>query len=153
MNRAERVLVSRLIVETRDHGIHSDTADRLEALIDRQERPRAARPMLRRAPIRPASPKRRAEAPQRAAVRELVLARDGGCVPAARGMPGPCGSRPGRPSLEVHEIAARGTAPGSHLDPDLCVATCPAHHDQITEATGDLLALARDLDLRRRPTT
>lgn len=108
---------------------------------------------LRRSPIRPVSPRRAAETAERVAVREYVLDRDRECIPARRGMPGRCETYPGRASLEVHEIAARGTHPGSHLDRDLCVATCPKHHDDITDATGDLLALARDLDLRRRPTT
>lgn len=153
MNRSERVLVTRLIAELREHGHESETADRLETLIDRQERPRTSKPMLRRTPLRSASPKRLAEAPERAAVRDLVLARDRTCVPAQRGMPGDCETLPGRAPLEVHEIAARGTHPGSHLDPDLCVATCPKHHDQISNATGDVLALARTLDLRRKPTT
>lgn len=118
-----------------------------------QQRERSGRPPLRRSRLRPVSDRRRGEAARRALVREYVLERDGGCVPAERGMPGLCGTLPGRPSLEVHEIAARGTHPGSHLDVDLCVATCPKHHEMVTNATGDLLALARDLDLRRKPTT
>ena len=56
-------------------------------------------------------------------------------------------------ALEVHEIAARGTHPDSHLDPDLCVAACPYHHDRLTNAYGEELELARELDLRRQPRT
>lgn len=123
--------------------------------LDREDRQRERTPQrkLQGRPLRSQSDKRRAEASKRAQVRIDVLARDGECIPAKRGMPGACEVYPDRAPLEVHEIAARGTHPGSHLDPDLCVATCPRHHDDLTSATGDLLALARKLDLRRRPTT
>ncbi len=127
----------------------------LRDYLGREDRQKANQPRrkLQSRPLRSQSDKRRSEAAARAQVRIDVLARDGECIPANRGMPGPCEVYGGRAPLEVHEIAARGTHPGSHLDPDLCVATCPSHHDDLTNATGRLLELARKLDLRRRPTT
>lgn len=153
MNKADRVTISRLAEDARRAGFTSPHLDRLERIALAGTQPIQGGRKLQSRPLRSQSDKRRSEAAARAQVRIDVLARDGECIPAKRGMPGACEVYPGRAPLEVHEIAARGTHPGSHLDPDLCVAACPKHHDQITDASGDLLALARKLDLRRRPTT
>lgn len=158
MNKAERVDVSQLIADCRAGRVDSPVADRLERLIQAAERGTSSTktPVKRQARskgLRYQSPKRAAEKPERDAVREHVLNRDRRCIPADRGMPGACQVYGGRDPLEVHEIAARGTHPGSHLDPDLCVAACPYHHDRLTNAYGEELELARELDLRRQPRT
>lgn len=88
---------------------------------------------LARKPLAPMSKKRKAEAPERARVRAVVIARDGGCRAAVL-LPGRCRSPfRDRPPLEVHEVESRARRPGSHLDPDLCVALCQFHHDMVTE--------------------
>ena len=153
MKQSERVVIVALADDARRAGFTSPHLDQLERIALAGSQPIQSGRKLQSPPLRSQSDKRRAEASKRAQVRIDVLARDGECIPWRRGMPGACEVYPGRAPLEVHEIAARGTHPGSHLDPDLCVATCPRHHDQITDATGDLLVLARKLDLRRRPTT
>lgn len=85
--------------------------------------------------MRAMSPKRRRQLAERARVRDIVLERDGGC--RAQGAPGRCGTLPGRPLMEVHEIESRGRNPHAWLDPDLCVAICPRHHDWVTEHPAD----------------
>lgn len=81
--------------------------------------------------MRPVSKKRRNQMGSRKAARDDVLRRDRRCR-AALIAPGPCGTRPGRYDLEVHELT-RGAGRGSAwLNPDLCIAVCPAHHDWIT---------------------
>ncbi len=110
-----------------------------------QNRPKA------RTPLAGESPKRKAERPLRAEVRRQVIERDGRCVGPSRGLPGRCGTLPDRLGLEVHEVAARGTHPGSHLNVDLAVALCPVHHDMVTSASGEMLKLARRANLVIRP--
>jgi 5-methylcytosine-specific restriction endonuclease McrA len=83
------------------------------------------------------STKRRNEAGLRAQVRQEVLERDGSCVGPQRGLRGICGNVGYRTGLEVHEVAARSTTPGSHLRVDLAVALCPRHHDMVTSPFGE----------------
>ena len=93
------------------------------------------------------SPKRKAERPVRAEVRQVVLERDQGCT--ARGLlPGRCWHPYGEP-LDVHEVTARGTHPGSHLNPDAAVAVCRGHHQWI----GNHPAEAEEAGFRVRFTT
>lgn len=99
------------------------------------------------------SARTRSERPLRAEVRRQVIERDKRCVGPRRGLPGPCGPLPGRSGLEVHEVAARGTHPGSHLRVDLAVALCARHHDMITSASGEILKLARRSGLVVRPSS
>lgn len=153
MKQSERVVIVALADDARRAGFTSPHLDRLERIALAGTQPIQNGRKLQSRPLRSQSDKRRGEAAARAQVRIDVLARDGECIPAKRGMPGACAVYGDRAPLEVHEIAARGTHPGSHLDPDLCVATCPKHHDDLTNATDELLTLARKLDLRRRPTT
>lgn len=96
------------------------------------------RPKAKRKPLPWKSPKRAAEQEQRQAVRDEVMARDGHrCVGPTRGLPGVCASPdPSRPPLEVHEVEARGTHPGSHLRAEVCVTLCQFHHDAVTSPHG-----------------
>lgn len=103
--------------------------------------------------LAPRSPKTIREAPLRAAVRAEALARDGGCVGPARGLPGACRSYYGRPPLEVHEVAARGTHPGSHLKVELTVCLCNYHHDACTSPVGEMRVLVESLGLLVRATS
>ena len=84
---------------------------------------------MKRTALRPMSRKRAAERQQRAAVREQVFTRDGGCVLAGvlDGTDGPCWG-----PLDCHEILTRGRG-GSHLDPDNCTTLCRFHHQVVTE--------------------
>ncbi len=76
------------------------------------------------------SAKRKREAPQRKAVREVVLARDQGCQ--ARGIvPGRCWHPRGEP-LDVHEVISRGLWAAGYLDPGNCLALCRGHHEWVT---------------------
>lgn len=90
------------------------------------------------------SPKTIREKPIRAAVREAAKERDGGCVGPRRGLPGRCGPVGDRTRLEVHEVASRGTHPGSHLKLELTATLCPVHHSAVTSAVGE----ARELAIR-----
>lgn len=98
--------------------------------------------------LRAQSPKRSAERVERDMVRDFVIKRDGEtCQGAARGLPYRCGTLPGRTGWEVHEFRQRSTHPGSHLNPDDCVALCAVHHDFCTDAVGDDLELVMAVGL------
>lgn len=78
------------------------------------------------------SERHRRERVTRNAVREEVLARDGGCRNGGR-VPVRCGSPdPTRPPLEVHEVISRGRWAGGYLEPGNCLALCQACHDWVT---------------------
>lgn len=96
------------------------------------------RPKAKRKPLPYRSVRRLSEAEARDAVRAEVLERDRWtCVAPGRGLPGLCASpHPGRPALEVHEVEARGTHPGSHLRHEVCVTLCQSHHDAVTSPHG-----------------
>lgn len=91
--------------------------------------PNGGRPRARG--LRPVSDKRRAQADARRAVRAQVIGRQGGRCAAIGLIDHPCGPRPGRPGLEVHEVVSRG-AGGDWLDPANCVALCPVAHELVT---------------------
>lgn len=94
--------------------------------------PKRTGPPKRRTRLKPVSDKRKKQLPARAKVRDIVRARDRGCV--ARDMPDvPCGQIGGRASLEVHEIRGGADRHATFLDPDFCVAVCPKTHDWIGE--------------------
>ena len=108
-------------------------------------------PLKRKTPVRAKSPwrpvrrplpresvKHRRQRRVRAVVVAEVLERDGGCV-AAELVP----SIACRGALVVHEPPQRSVVPGSHLDPDLCVAICEGHHDWVH----DHIAEAREVGL------
>lgn len=66
------------------------------------------------------------DAGARQAVRAAVEARDGAsCALAGRSR---CWHPYDEP-LDLHEVARRGTNPGSHLDPACCILLCRRHHD------------------------
>ena len=113
------------------------------------------RPKAKRKPLPSRSVRRLSEAEARAAVRDEVLSRDRWtCVGPARGLPGLCASpHPGRPALEVHEVEARGTHPGSHLRTEVCVTLCQSHHDACTSPSGDMRTLVESVGLLVRNTT
>lgn len=96
------------------------------------------------------SAKRRAEQPQRAAVRAERLARSGGVCAALDVVPEvACASPdPTRPPIEVDEIKSRGVNPGGHLDVENTQALCQAHHDWRTANPAE----ARRRGLRKRST-
>lgn len=100
---------------------------------------------LRRTRLQPVSRKRLDQAPARAAVRALVIARQGGRCGAIGLIDHRCASFPGRQALEVHEVVSRG-AGGDWLDPANCVALCPVAHDLVTANP----ALGYAVGLRRR---
>ena len=96
-------------------------SERTRAWKDRSRKPLPAR-----------SKRRRAELQERHQVRLTVIARDKGC--AARGIPGvPHGAIGGRAPLEVHELKRGAHRSEVYLDPDWCLALCPASHDWVTE--------------------
>lgn len=105
------------------------------------------RPPAKRRPLPRASHKRLSEREQRAEVRRLTIERSGHrCQGPSFGLPGRCASPDlRRPELEVHETTARGTHPGSHLDPSCTVALCQIHHSAITEAVGELRKLCESV--------
>lgn len=86
---------------------------------------------------------RKAEAPQRAAVREQALARAGYRCEGAALIPTPCWG-----PLDCHEIEARGTHPGSHLNPEVVRVLCRGHHEWV----GAHPRQAEEKGLRRRAT-
>ena len=113
------------------------------------------RPKAKRKPLPYRSVRRLSETEARDAVRAEVLERDRWtCVAPARGLPGRCQSpHPGRPVLEVHEVEARGTHPGSHLRAEVCVTLCQSHHDACTSPSGDLRVLVEAVGLLVRNST
>lgn len=117
--------------------------------------PKAGRkPPARRRPLPPMSHKRLSEREQRAEVRRATIERAGHrCQGPSFGLPGPCGS-PNllRPELEVHETTARGTHPGSHLDPSCTVALCQNCHSAVTSPVGEMRKLAESVGLIKRAT-
>lgn len=100
-------------------------------------------PMPRaRKPIAARSAKRKAEAPERARVREQVLDRDGHRCTMFGLAPGPCGSPfPWRPPLEVHEVIPRGRWRAGYLVVSNCVTGCQLHHDWVTSHPVEATAL------------
>ena len=99
------------------------------------------------------SPKRIAEKDEREAMRQRVIARDGGCVGPARGLPGACGTLPDRYGLEVHEFRQRSTHPGSHLRDEDAVALCAVHHSYCTSPSGERLVIVMAAGMIERATT
>lgn len=88
------------------------------------------------------SERRRAEAPERAAVREIVLVRAGRQCEAIDLVPEvSCWHPDGRGALDVHEIVPRSAWRAGYLDPDNCLALCRAHHDWIDHHPERALAL------------
>lgn len=107
-----------------------------------------------RRPIRQVSEKRLAEAPERKAFREAVIAKCGGiCVGPGHGLPGECRPVGPRRDLEVHEPDQRSTHPGSHLTSELAVSLCPWHHDYCTSPSGEELEIVMGAGLIVRATT
>lgn len=111
----------------------------------RSELRRGAGPK-RKQRLAPISRRRRAEAPDRDAVRDATIARQGGVCALAwhsrcRGRDGRLWRRGDR--LEVHEVVRRGARPGAHLDERLTLALCARHHDLDTR-----LPVAESLGIR-----
>jgi len=52
----------------------------------------------------------------------------------------------------VHETTARGTHPGSHLDPSCTVALCQSHHSMVTSPVGEMRKLCESVGLIKRAT-
>jgi hypothetical protein len=103
--------------------------------------------------LKPVSDKRREQLPVREKVRQIVIARDKGCV--ARTMkPVPCGQIGGRAPLEVHEIRGGADRQATWLDPDWCIAVCPVTHswvhDNVEEAKKRGLLVAVKSEEARR---
>lgn len=89
-------------------------------------------PTKPRKPLKPESDKRKAERPERQRVREITISRAFyGCELRDRVPDVKCWHPDGPNKLDVHEIEARGTSPGSHLDEDNTIAVCRSHHDWI----------------------
>lgn len=98
--------------------------------------------------VNPVSKKRRRDFDRRAEVRRIVEARDGWrCYAHHIGWPGTCATRGDRHDLELHETTPRGRDPKAWLDPDKCRLVCPKAHDELTNAHGPVLLLARRLGL------
>jgi len=108
---------------------------------------------MKRSPLRPVSPKRRAALPKRAEVRDIVLDRDNwscqfmnalaasvptGKTPDLADVPLACGG-----PLDVHEIIPRSADPTAWLRPEACKTLCRRHHDWV----GDHPALAHEIGL------
>ena len=90
--------------------------------------------------MRAVSKKRKSLLARRAEVRAEVLERDGGC--RGEGVaPGTCGTRPDRVELEVHELTRGAGRGNAWLDPSLCIALCPFHHDWVTLNPGEAIRL------------
>lgn len=88
---------------------------------------------MKRTRLRPESLKRRNERAARSVVRHLTLLRaEYRCEGASLCPRVACGLLAGRAPLEVHEVIGRGVHPGAHLDVELTMALCPAHHDWAT---------------------
>lgn len=87
-------------------------------------------------------------------MRRETIARAGHrCQGPSFGLPGRCASPdPRRPELEVHETTARGTHPGSHLDPSCTVALCQRHHSMVTSPVGEMRRLCEAVGLIVRST-
>lgn len=85
-------------------------------------------------PMSPVSPKRRSLRPERDRTRDAVIERDGGCC--GEGLPGVPHDHPvGRPwTLEVHELRRGAMRSTDFVNPDACIALCPAAHEFATTA-------------------
>ena len=70
-----------------------------------------------------------------------MLERDGRCV-AAELVP----SIACRGALVVQEPSQRSVVPGSHLDPELCVAICEGHHVWVHDNIEDARAVGLIVD-------
>ena len=79
---------------------------------------------MKRSPLNPVSAKRRAQAPQRRALRERVLSDTPLCVANITDL---CG----HVATDVHEVKTRGRG-GSILDDANCIALCRPCHSFIT---------------------
>lgn len=97
--------------------------------------PRPTKPLKRtkmadkpRRPLPRESTKRKAERPERERVRAETLTRAGNRCELAAYIPEVTCWHPAGEPFDVDEIAARGVAPGSHLDASITVATCRGHH-------------------------
>lgn len=101
----------------------------LKAKTGLKAKPQAPKP---RSQIKPVSDKRRAEAAERAQVRAITISRAFyGCELRDRVPDVKCWHPDGPRGLDVHEKAARSTAPGGHLDENNTIAVCRSHHDWI----------------------
>lgn len=95
-----------------------------------------------RSQIKPVSDKRRAEADERARVRQITISRAFyGCELRDRVVDVKCWHPDGPQGLDVHEKAARSVAPGGHLDENNTIAVCRAHHDWIDDHIPEAEAL------------
>ena len=79
-----------------------------------------------RKPLPPVSPRRKAERPQRDAVRAAVLERDGGCQ-AAHLFDTPCVA-----PFDTHEVVRRSAWSGGYLVEPNCILLCRRHHEVAT---------------------
>jgi len=87
------------------------------------------------------SAKRRRELAQRKKVRAIVLERAGNRCEWAPLIPElACGWLPDRTVLEIDELRGGAYRCTEWLDPERCVATCPAHHDHKSAAKREMLA-------------
>lgn len=82
-------------------------------------------PLSRKSRLRPVSPKRRLEAPERTRVVRRVLERDVLC--RAR-VSTECTAMLPREAVDVHEILPRSRG-GDYLDPAECIGVCRFCHD------------------------
>ena len=105
-------------------------------------------PLRARTPWRPVrrplpreSVKHRRQRRQRAVVVAEVLERDGRCMAAELVPSVQC-----RGALVVHEPPQRSVVPGSHLDPELCVAICEGHHVWVHDNIEDARAVGLIVD-------
>jgi hypothetical protein len=89
----------------------------------RTELRRGDKPLERRTRLKARSPKRQAEAEGRRAITSKLA----GCE--LRNVIERCAG-----PLDGHELVARGTRPGSHMEAELVVGLCRRHHELVTGA-------------------
>lgn len=106
------------------------------------------KPLARGGRIAPVSARRRGQTTARRAVVAEVVARDGRCVPAFRGAPGPCTG-----PLTAHEVVKRSQMRDAHLDPANCLASCWGHNSWIEDHPADARALGLVRSSWERTTT
>lgn len=84
---------------------------------------RGTKRLARGKPLRQIGRRARAQADEREAMRQTVLAETGGVCCVAKFVPGQCAG-----FVEVHEVIDRSVRPGVHLDSSLGISVCHFHH-------------------------
>lgn len=88
---------------------------------------RGTKRLARGKPLQQVGRRARAQADEREAMRQVVLAETGGRCVGALFLSGECWG-----GIEVHEVIDRSVRPGVHLDASLAVSVCHGHHVAVT---------------------